>query len=41
LTTGRSQHTPRRRITGSTLTATTQMLQYPSMTIDGCLESKK
>src|SRR5260370_5602365 len=35
LTTGRAQHTPRSRITGSSLIATKSMLQYPSTNIDG------
>src|SRR5438094_203126 len=35
LTRGSSQHTPRSRMTGSSLTATTRMLQYPSTIIDG------
>src|SRR5437660_11852356 len=35
LTRGSSQHTPRSRMTGSSLTATTRMLQYPSTILDG------
>src|SRR5260370_36036810 len=35
LTIGRAQHTPRSRITGSSLTATKSMLHYPSTNIDG------
>src|SRR5215472_18583391 len=34
-TAGRAQHTPRSLITGSSLTITDPMLQYPSISIDG------
>src|SRR6266571_3575601 len=37
-TTGRVQHTPRSRIIGSSLTATTCMIHYPSKVIDGFKE---
>src|SRR5215469_16543521 len=34
-TAGRAQHTPRSLITGSSLTITDPMLQYPSINVDG------
>jgi len=35
LTLGIAQQTPRSRITGKSLTATKEMIRYPSMVIDG------